>query len=81
VIVSYRTEDGTAIAGKDYVATSRKVKMTAGQEKVMIGVEIIADTIKESDETFSLVISNPIGEGFPEGVSEMRATHTIVDDD
>jgi hypothetical protein len=81
VIVSYRTEDGTAIAGKDYIATSRKIKITAGQEKVMIGVEIIADTIKESDETFSLVISNPIGENFTQGVSEMRATHTIVDDD
>ncbi|MCK5904954.1 MAG: hypothetical protein KAG86_06695, partial [Gammaproteobacteria bacterium] len=81
VIVSYRTEDGTAIAGKDYIATSRKVKITAGKDKVMIGVEIIADTIKESDETFSLVISNPIGENFTQGINEMRATHTIVDDD
>ena len=47
----------------------------------MLGVIIIADSEKESDETFSLVISNPIGQGFPEGVTEIKATHTIVDDD
>jgi len=37
--------------------------------------------ILEREYTHSLVISNPIGQGFPEGVSEIRATHTIVDDD
>jgi hypothetical protein len=81
IIVSYHTEDGTAKAGKDYIALSRKVKIRAGQTKVMLGVIIIADSVKEEDETFSLIISNPIGEGFPEGVSEIKTTHTIVDDD
>ena len=81
IYVSYHTLDGTATAGEDYVSVSRKVKIDAGQTEVMIGVEIIADTDTEADETFSLVISNPIGQGFPEGVSEIKATHTIIDDD
>ena len=81
IIVSYHTQAGTATAGEDYIATSRKVKISAGQTKAMIGIEIIADNNKEEDETFSLVISNPIGEGFPEGVTEITATHTILDDD
>jgi hypothetical protein len=81
IIVSYHTQAGTAIAGKDYIATSRKVRIAAGQTKTMIGVEIIADSLKENDETFSLVISNPIGEGFPDGISKIVATHTILDDD
>jgi len=81
IYVSYHTVDGTAKAGKDYIAVSRKVKIKAGDTEVMIPVTIIADTEAESNETFSLVISNPIGQGFPEGVSEITATHTIVDDD
>ena len=81
IYVSYHTLDGTAIAGEDYIAVSRKVKIPAGQTEVMIAVEIVADTVAEADETFSLVISNPIGQGFPAGVSEIKATHTIIDDD
>jgi hypothetical protein len=81
IVVSYHTLDGSAIAGQDYVAVSRKVKIKAGDTEILIPVTIIADAVAESDETFSLVISNPIGQGFPEGVSEIKATHTIVDDD
>ncbi len=81
IYVSYHTEDGTATAGEDYEAVSRKVKIRAGLTEVMMGVTIFADREVEADETFSLVISNPIGQGFPEGVSEIKATHTIVDDD
>jgi len=44
-------------------------------------VEIIADSIQESDEDFRLLISNPQGASFPDGITEISVTRTIVDDD
>ncbi len=79
--VNYATQDGTAIAGQDYTATSGTMTISAGDRSVLIPVEIIGDTIAESDETFKLIINNPIGGVFPTGVSEITATHTIVNDD
>ena len=79
--VSYRTQDGTAIAGQDYVATSGSATIFAGDTKFLVAVEILNDSIAESDETFQLIIDNPTGGTFPSGVSEIIVTHTITDDD
>jgi len=79
--VEYTTRDGTAFAGEDYVFTSGVATIKAGETSTVIGVEIIADLISESDETFSLAITNPQGGIFPEGVAEITALRTIVDDD
>lgn len=79
--VSYTTRNGTAVAGQDYVAKTGTATITAGQTSTVIGIEIIGDSIAESDETFMLVISNPVGGIFPAGQTEITATHTIIDDD
>ncbi len=79
--VSYSTRDGSAQAGQDYMSTSGTITIPAGQTYVLIPVEILADTITEADEIFSLVIRNPIGAVFPAGISEISSTHTIIDDD
>ncbi|MGV6808843.1 MAG: Calx-beta domain-containing protein [bacterium] len=79
--VDYYTVDGTAIAGEDYIATSGTVTIPAGETTVLIGVEIIGDNIVENNETFSLVVHNPINGEFANGVAELRAEHTIVNDD
>jgi hypothetical protein len=79
--VSYTTRDGTAIAGQDYITTKDTAIIRAGKTSVLIKVDIIADNIAESEESFELVISNPQGAKFPANITEITATHTIVDDD
>lgn len=81
VSVDYFTMDVTATAGQDYIMTSGKATIPAGETSTTIGVEIIGDTVKEEDETFKLVINNPQGANFPEGISEITASRTISDDD
>jgi len=79
--VDYVTQDGTAVAGQDYVAISGTAAITAGELSTVIGIEIIGDVISENDETFNIVISNPQGANFPAGTDEIIASKTIVDDD
>jgi hypothetical protein len=79
--VNYQTQDGTAVAGSDYIAASGITTIPAGENHILIPIEIIGDTTVEEDETFSLVINNPTGGIFPEGVSEITVTHTILNDD
>ncbi len=81
VSVDYQTRDGTAIAGEDYATTSGVASIIAGETKTLIGIEILGDTKIEEDETFSLVISNPIGGSFTAGVTEIVSTHTLLNDD
>ncbi|MGV6808857.1 MAG: M10 family metallopeptidase C-terminal domain-containing protein [bacterium] len=81
--VNYTTRDGTATAGEDYIASSGVATISAGQTAIAIGVEIIGDNNANdaASETFSLVITNPVGGIFPTGLEEVVATHTILDDD
>jgi|GEM_PF-1023044 len=79
--VSYTTRDGSAIAGQDYLSSSGTATIKAGETSTVIAVTLIGDTTPESDETFELVLSNPSGARFPDGVTEITATRTIIDDD
>jgi hypothetical protein len=79
--VSYETIDGTATAGQDYVYTSGQAIIPAGDTSVAIAVEIIADLIIEDNETFGVRVFQPFGGIFPEGMTELRAEHTIIDND
>lgn len=81
ISVDYTTRDGSAMAGKDYVATSGTAVIEAGETAVAIGVEILGDTLPENGETFYLVISNPQGASFPDGITEIKSHKTIRDDD
>jgi hypothetical protein len=47
----------------------------------VVGVELIGDTVVESDETFCLDVTNPQGGGLGEGVVTLTAVRTIVNDD
>jgi len=79
--VHYETVDGSAIAGSDYIATSGTAVIPAGQLSVAIEVQIIGDTQSEPDENFFLRITDPEGAIFPDGVTELLAEHTIIDND
>lgn len=79
VSVSYATQDGTAVAGHDYVATSGTLVFTNGETSKTFSVTIIDDTLIEGDETILLALSAPVGQASL--VSPSAATLTIRDDD
>jgi hypothetical protein len=81
VSFDFRTLNGTAIAGQDYLATQGQIDLQAGQNYIAIPVTILGDKIVEIDETFSLEVSNPVGFSLPNNALVLIATHTIVDND
>ena len=60
VSVDYATQDGTAIAGQDYTATSGTLTFQPGEKLSFINVPILDDAIYESNEFFKVVLSNPV---------------------
>ncbi|MCP9493907.1 MAG: hypothetical protein MSG64_05545 [Pyrinomonadaceae bacterium MAG19_C2-C3] len=58
VTVNYTTADGTARAGSDYAATSGTLTFVPGSIKQTIAVPVLADTLRERDELFSLRLSD-----------------------
>ena len=77
VSVGYSTANGTATAGVDYTAASGSISFAPGVTTQQIHVDILGDTNVETDETFSVTLSNP------SGVSIARATAigSILNDD
>ena len=76
------SKEGTATAGRDYIATSGTKKWGEGDNADKeFSVTIRADTTPEGDETFQVYIKDPS----PEGVAYLKepttATVTIIDDD
>lgn len=60
VTVDYATRDGTAIAGSDYVATRGSLTFAAGEVEKLIQIPIFDDTAVEGDESFQVLLSNPV---------------------
>ena len=61
VTVDYATSDGSADAGDDYTATSGTLSFSAGETSKTISVAIEDDIENESNETFTVTLSNPSG--------------------
>jgi uncharacterized repeat protein (TIGR01451 family) len=61
VSVDYRTIDGTAMAGTDYVFTNGTLSFTSGNTLAYIKVPIIDDEVDEPEEAFFVQLSNPAG--------------------
>lgn len=79
--VNFATRDGTAQAGVDYIAVASKLNLYPNENKAVIPVEIIGDTIPEQTEYFFLDVSDPVGGSFGEGISKLTAGRTIIDTD
>ncbi len=79
VSFNYRIIAGSASADLDYRHYPRTVSINAGDTTAELSVAIINDTLIESDETFDLVIINPINATINK--SKARATATIKIDD
>jgi Calx-beta domain len=77
--VQYSTSNGTAIAGSDYTgATAKTINFAAGQTSQTISIPIINDTTAETNETFTVTLSNPTGKTLG---NQSTSTVTILDDD
>ena len=60
VSVTLDTADGTATSGDDYTAATAETVTIPGRHlQTTVRVPIIDDTVNESDETFTVTISNP----------------------
>ena len=57
VDVFWETQDGTAIAGQDYVAATGTVTIPAGSTTAQISVDVIGDLTVEADEALTLNVS------------------------
>lgn len=77
VTVSYSTVDGSAHAGTDYQFVTDQIVFEPGMIEADATVLILADTIKEGDEVFSVELSNPSGAVITSGTAEA----TIRNDD
>lgn len=76
--VNYKTADGTAIAGSDYVGASGTLSFAPGETSKTISVAINGDTEYEKDQSFFVFLF-----GAPETVTVANglATGVIVNDD
>jgi uncharacterized repeat protein (TIGR01451 family) len=77
VTVSYQTADGTAVAGNDYIARFGTLTFAPGTTSQTIAVPVIGDTQFEPDESFLLVLSNPVHAT----LGNDHAVCTIINDD
>jgi beta-glucanase (GH16 family) len=77
VTVDFATADGTAGAPLDYIAKTGTITFPAKTTEVALDITVVGDTIKEADETFSVVLSNPKNATIATGVG----TATIRNDD
>lgn len=59
VSLNYATQDLSATAGEDYQATSGMLIFDPGVTELTLSVGIVGDTLREEDEKFRLLLSNP----------------------
>ncbi len=79
VQVDYASADGTAIAGKKYLAVAGTVDFAAGETNKLIVVLILNESLVEGLQTFQVTLSNPAG-GAVLGL-RTNATVRITDND
>ena len=77
VTVAYRTVDGSATAGEDFTVAAGSLTFAPGTTALSIDVAVSSDPKAETDETFTVVLSNLVNAEF----DDAQATGTIVDDD
>jgi hypothetical protein len=77
VTVKYRTQDGTASEGSDYVGAQGTLMFAPGEVLKTVPITITGDTDWEPHETFTLELYQP----YMALIGTSRATVTIANDD
>lgn len=76
--VDYRTSDGSALAGTDYIATAGTLTLAPNMLTTTITIPRLDDRVPEADKTFYLRLQQPRGAALG-AITE--ATITIIDED
>jgi hypothetical protein len=77
VTVSFATGDGTAQSGSDFAASTGTLTFAPGTISATVGVTILGDIQRESDESFYVFLSNAVNASVASGTG----IGTIVNDD
>ena len=77
ITFEYTTQDGIAVADEDYRPVAGTAMLPAGETTTSLSVEIIDDTLSETDETLTVTISNAAHAT----IAQASATLTIFDND
>jgi Ca2+-binding RTX toxin-like protein len=77
VSVDYATRNGTATAGEDYLFAAGTLTFDPGQTRKEVTFLVYGDSLLESDETFTVELSNPSGAAIADGAGII----TILNDD
>lgn len=77
VTVTYATSSGSATAGSDFVGATGTLTFAPGETSKTITVVVLGDTATEANETFTVLLSNPVGATVVDGTG----TGTITDDE
>jgi len=79
--VDFRTDNGDAIAGQDFVPATGTLTFANGETSKTIDIQIIDDTLVEADEFFGVSLFNPTGGATLGPPSSINANITILDND
>ena len=78
VSVKYKTVNGSALSGADYLAVPlTTLSFTAGESSKAVTVAVNGDAIGEGNETFTVKLSNPAGVV----IGDNQATATMIDEE
>jgi hypothetical protein len=75
--VRYSTANGTATSPGDFLSRSGRLKFAGGHRTNKVAITVVGDTLDESNETFFLRLSAPIGATIGDG----EGKGTITDND
>ncbi|MEQ8473535.1 MAG: family 16 glycosylhydrolase [Marinoscillum sp.] len=81
ILASYTTEDGSAKDGDDYLAVSGQLIFEPGITRQSISIKILKDEKDESEEEFSLILSDAANAIFSDSIATVTilSNETIVD--
>ncbi len=76
VSINYTTSDGTALSNKDYKPINGVLTIPANSNSGTIEVEVVGDSIRRTNQSFSIQLSNPTNCS----ISTNKGTGTIVNE-
>ncbi|MDD4970185.1 MAG: family 16 glycosylhydrolase [Paludibacter sp.] len=84
ITVNYKTENITAISGKDYTELSGTLTIPANTLSAYIDVIVLPDSLIQADQTFNLVLSSPVNASFSDtgkaiGTIQNNGTYLSID--
>ena len=75
--VRFSTAQGTASSPADFLSRTGKLRFAGGHRKNKVAITVVGDTLDESNETFFIRLTDPVGATIADG----EGKGTITDDD